>query len=117
MEAVQSSWAHLEAKSAQSGPQEIPPELRGKVFSWEEVKKNIGTLLPCIRKNIYIYSYPASQSPVSVTYLDSTSGPKMDTGGIPKTEADTMHRGQPPRSFPPQTRGPRGLQSLVQGYH
>ncbi|CAF9934400.1 MAG: hypothetical protein HETSPECPRED_009219 [Heterodermia speciosa] len=41
MEAVQSSWAHLEAKSAQSGPQEIPPELRGKVFSWEEVKKNI----------------------------------------------------------------------------
>lgn len=58
MEAVQSSWAHLEAKSAQSGPQEIPPELRGKVFSWEEVKKNIGTLLPCIRGKKVLPSEP-----------------------------------------------------------
>ncbi|KAL8786848.1 MAG: hypothetical protein Q9195_008041 [Heterodermia aff. obscurata] len=35
------AWAALETRSAESGPQVIPPELHGKVFSWKEIKKVI----------------------------------------------------------------------------
>ena len=58
------SWAQSEAASAQSGPQQIAPEMHNKVFSWAEVKEIVGKC-SCNKKN----SCPESL----FQYIDTTS--------------------------------------------
>lgn len=58
--AVIPSWAQSEVASSQSGPQQIPPELHDKVFSWAEVKDIIGmrsSSKKVVFQNLLAYDY------------------------------------------------------------
>lgn len=69
------SWAQSEAASAQSGPQQIAPEMHDKVFSWADVKDIVGTkLLSLFRERAPVLVY------VQVLYLYSTMGRKSLPG-------------------------------------
>ena len=83
------SWSQSELASAQSGPQQIPPEMHNKVFSWVEVRDIVGTC-SCSKER---FSYPErapfpyTDSRIQIVYLYRYYGPENGYRAFQNPEA------------------------------